>query len=71
MPVTNRVANLCIRYRWLIFATSFGEQAHIPYSRCGRTKAPYKGIKADFERSWKERLIMKINRLDLFAASVH
>ncbi len=52
-------------------ATRFGEQANIPYSRCGRTKAPYKGMKADFERSWKERLIMKINRLALFAASVH
>ncbi len=38
---------------------------------CGRTKAPYKGMKADFERSWKERLIMKINRLALFAAAVH
>ncbi len=24
-------------------ATRFGEQAGIPYSRCGRTKAPYKG----------------------------
>ncbi len=28
-------------------------------------------MKAYFERSWKERLIMKINRLALFAASVH
>ncbi len=54
MPVTNRVANLCIRSRWLISATRFGEQADIPYSRCGRTKAPYKGMKADFERFWKE-----------------
>ncbi len=35
-------------------ATGFGEQAGIPYSRCGRTKAPFKGMKADFERSWKE-----------------
>ncbi len=52
-------------------ATRFGEQAGIPYSRCGRTKAPYKGMKADLERSWKERLIKKINRLALFAASVH
>ncbi len=34
-----------------------------PYSRCGRTKDPYKGMKADFERPWKEHLIMKINRL--------
>ncbi len=47
------------------------EKADIPYSRCGRTKAPYKGMKVDFERSWKERLIMKINRLALFASSVH
>ncbi len=36
-----------------------------------RIKAPYKGMKADFERSWKEHLIMKINRLALFAASIH
>ncbi len=49
-------------------ATRLGEQAGIPYSRCGRTKAPYKGIKADFERSWKEGLILKINRLALFSA---
>ncbi len=52
-------------------ATRFGEQAGIPYSRCERTKALYKGMKTDFERPWKERLIMKINRLALFAASVH
>ncbi len=71
MPVTNLVANLGIRSTWLISATRFGEQAGIPYSRCGRTKAPYKGMKADFERSWKEHLIMKINRLPLFAALVH
>ncbi len=32
----------------------FGEQAGKSYLRCGRTKA----LKADFERSWKERLIM-------------
>ncbi len=52
-------------------ATRFGEQAGIPYSRCGRTKAPLKGMKADFDRSKKERLVMKINRLALCAASVH
>ncbi len=28
-------------------------------------------MKANFERSWKERLIMKIYRLALLAASVH
>ncbi len=49
----------------------FGEQAGIPYSRCGPTKAPIKGMKADFERYLKERLIMKVNRLALFAVSVH
>ncbi len=54
MPVTNLVANLSIRSRCLISAARFGEQAGIPYSRCGRTKAPYKGMKTDFERSWKE-----------------
>ncbi len=71
MSVTNLVAYLCIRSRWLISATRIGEQAGLPYSRCGRTKAPYKEMKVDFERSWKERLIMEINRLALFAASVH
>ncbi len=39
-------------------ATRFGEQAGIPYSRCGRTKAPYKGMKADltvnFQRFFRE-----------------
>ncbi len=54
---------------WLVDICN--EQAGIPYSRCGRTKAPYKWMKADFERSWKERVIMKINRLALFAAAVH
>ncbi len=49
-------------------STRFDEQVGIPYSRFGRTKAPYKEMKADFERSWK---IVKINRLALFAASVH
>ncbi len=68
MPFTIFVANLGIRCRWLIYATGFGKQAGIPYSRCGLTKASYKGMKADFDRSWKERLIMKINRQDLFAA---
>ncbi len=38
---------------------------------CGCTKAPYDGMLLNFEGSWKERLIMKINRLALFAASVH
>ncbi len=71
MPVGNLADNLLIRSRWLMSATRFGEQAGIPYSRCGRTKAPYIGMKADFERSWKERLIMKINRLALFAVAVH
>ncbi len=30
----------------------------MPFSRCGRTKVPYNWLKADFERPWKERLIM-------------
>ncbi len=47
------------------------EQAGIPYSRCGRTKFSYNGMDADFERPWRERFIMRINRLALFAASVH
>ncbi len=54
-----------------ISATRFGEQAGIPYPRCGRTKAAYKGMKSDFESSWKECLIMKVNCLALFAALVH
>ncbi len=49
----------------------FGEQAGIPYSRCGRTKTSHKGVKADLERSWKERLIKKINYLAFFVASMH
>ncbi len=65
MPLTNLVANLWIPSKWLIPATSFGEQTGIPYSGCGRTKASYNGMKADFEWSWKERLIMKISRLAL------
>ncbi len=55
MPVTKVVANLWIRSRWLMSATRFGEQAGILYSRCGRTKAPYKGMKADFEVSLKKK----------------
>ncbi len=68
MPVTKIAAYLWICSRWLRSATRFGEQAGTPYSRCGRTKVPYRGMKADFERSWKERLIMTIM---IFAASVH
>ncbi len=71
MLVTNLVITLRSRSIWLVSATRFGEQAGIPYSMCGRIKASYKGMKADFKRSSKERLIMKINRLALFAASVH
>ncbi len=71
MPVTNLVTNLWILFRWLISATRFCEQAGIPYSGCGRTKAPHKGMKADFKISWKERLIMKISRLALLVALVH
>ncbi len=37
-------------------ATRYGEQTGMPYSRCGRTKVPYKGMKADFERSWNDSL---------------
>ncbi len=71
MPLTILVAYLSSRPKWLISAKRFGKQAGTPYSRCGRTKASYKEMKADFERSWKERLIVKINGLALFAASVH
>ncbi len=71
MPVTSLVANLWIRSRWLIYATRIGEQTGIPYLRCERTQASYKGRRDNFERSGKERLIMKINRQALFAASGH
>ncbi len=43
------------------FIQQTGEQADIPYSRCGRIKAPYSGMKANYERSWKERLNVKID----------
>ncbi len=49
MPVTNLETNLWIN--WLISATRFGELAGIPYSRWGRTKTAYNGMKTDFERS--------------------
>ncbi len=71
MPVTNLVAYLWISSRWLISATRFVEQVDIAQSKCGRTKAPYKGMRGNFERSWEERFNIKINRHALFAASVH
>ncbi len=46
-----------------VWHTMFEERAHL-----GRVK---KGMKADFERSSKERFIMTIKRLALFAVSVH
>ncbi len=66
MPVTKFVANLWIRYRWSISPTRFDELACIPYSRCRRTKSLCKWMKANFERSWKENLIIKINRFAIF-----
>ncbi len=44
---------------------------HTIFGQYGRSKAPYKGMKAYFKTSQKERLIMQIIRLALFAASVH
>ncbi len=41
MSVTNLVANLWIRSRWLISATRFDKQAGVPYSRRGRTEGSY------------------------------
>ncbi len=67
MPVTHHEANPWIRSKWLISTTRIGEQAGIPYSRCGRTKAPYNV----FKRSEKERPITRIKFLALYAASVH
>ncbi len=71
MPLTNLVANLFIGSRSLISATRFGDQTGLPSSRCGRTKASYKGMKAHFKRYKKTRLILELNRLGLFAALVH
>ncbi len=39
IPVTNLVDKL-----WIRSAMMFGEQTGIPFSKCGRTKAPYKGM---------------------------
>ncbi len=65
MPVTNLVAYLWIRSKWLISATRFGEQAGVPYLRCGSTKALYKWKKADFERSWAKLICLSLNELRL------
>ncbi len=62
MPVTNLVAYVWIRSKWLISATRFGELAGIPYLRCGRTKAPCKWKKADFERSWAKLIGLSTER---------
>ncbi len=37
------------------------EQAGMPYSKSRCTKAPYNGMEANFGRTRKERLIMKIS----------
>ncbi len=71
MPITNLIANLCIRSKWFISATRFGEQACMPNSRCGNTKSLYNWMKTDFERSVAGGSIKKINRLAFFAASLH
>ncbi len=63
MPVINFVANLRIRYKWLISTTKFGKQAGMPYYRCGRTKAPFNWMKVDFDLSFEKRSSMKINNL--------
>ncbi len=36
-----------------------------------KAQPPYHGMKTGFKRSWKERLIMKINSSALFEASMH
>ncbi len=48
---------------WLTSARRFGRQAGISYSRCGCTKALFNGMKSDFDRFWKECLILQINCL--------
>ncbi len=71
MPVTKLVVNLLIRSKLLISTTRFGEQAGVSYWRCGRTKAPYNGMKNDCEKPWKKRLIRKFNRLASFSVLAH
>ncbi len=39
----------------------FVEHACTPYSMCGYTSAPYNEMKPDFERAWKELLVMTIS----------
>ncbi len=53
MPVTNFVAFLWIRSRWLRSATRFGEQAGIPYPRCGRAWKPISGDLGRSALSWR------------------
>ncbi len=65
------LVNLYLCSKWLTSAKRFEEQAGIKYSTCGRTRAPYNGMKANFESPYNDRLIMKINGLALFAVSVH
>ncbi len=43
-PLPRRAAR-----RWLISALRVGELAPIAYSRCARTRAEYRGIRADVE----------------------
>ncbi len=50
---------------------AFCEHADMPYSRFGRPNAPNSGMKAYFERSWNEYLIMKISRLAWARGRVH
>ncbi len=58
MSDTNLVAN-CTGS--LTPDTKFGERTDNPYFIFGCTTAPYNGMKPEFERSWKEHLIMKIS----------
>ncbi len=69
-PVTSLIANLWICSERLIFATRFGNQACILYSRCGGTSAPYNWMKVIVKRLLKERLILKISRPALLSLSI-
>ncbi len=59
-PFTNLVAALRILSSWYISFLRYGQFAWMAYSRCGRTKALYRGTKISFVRQVND-LFMKYN----------
>ncbi len=41
--VGNFLSNVSMLSKWLTYATRFGKEVSMPYSRCGPPRAPYKG----------------------------